>query len=370
MGQCRRAALAALLAGLAVPSLAFAQPATNAESDATKPDAAKAGSAKPAAIQPDIAKADAARPATMKAEETFNAGHQLLKSGNFADACPKFEESQRADPASGTLLALAYCQELSGLLASACSNYRAAADLAAKEGQTERQQVAAARAEALSKRVSTLTVEVPVELTRQPGLVIKRDGIVLDRTAYNVAIPLNGGTHAIEVSAPGYARWAAAVTLQNEADHKTLALPILERENVTFIPLTADRRDAQPRPAARLPAAAEANTIRVMRQASLAMGVGSAVAVGFGITFGIAAKSRNDASNRDNHCDATGCDVYGRERRSAALDAATISTWSFVTAGALGAGALVLYFGAESKSAHLATSVVDGSPRVSLSGSF
>jgi hypothetical protein len=107
-----------------------------------------------------------------------------------------------------------------------------------------------------------------------------------------------------------------------------------------------------------------------MRQASLAMGIGSAVAVGFGVTFGIAAKSRNDASNRDGHCDATGCDVYGAERRSAALDAATISTWSFVTAGALGAGALVLYFGAESKSARLATSVVDGAPRVSLSGSF
>jgi hypothetical protein len=355
MGQSRRAAVLALLAGLGVPSLAFAQPATNAESDATKPSAAKP---------------DPAKPAATKADETFNAGHQLLKSGNFADACPKFEESQRADPASGTLLALAYCQELSGLLASACSNYRAAAELAAKEGQTERQQAATARAEALSKRVSTLTVEVPVELTRQAGLLIKRDGIALDRTAYNVAIPLNGGTHAIEVSAPGYEGWAAAVTLQNEADHKRLALPVLEHENAPFIPLTAERGNAHPHPPGRVPAPAEENTIRVMRQASMAMGIGSAVAVGFGITFGIAAKSRNDASNRDGHCDATGCDVYGSERRSAALDAATISTWSFVTAGALGAGALVLYFGAEAKSARLTTSVVDGSPRVSLSGSF
>jgi hypothetical protein len=304
----------------------------------------------------------------VKADETFHAGHQLLKDGKFADACPKFEESQRADPASGTLLALAYCQELSGLLASACSNYRAAADLAAKDGQTERHKAASERAEALAKRVSTLTVQVPAELSRQPGLQIKRDGMILERTAHDVAIPLNGGTHAIEVTAPDHERWAAVVTLQNEADHKTLVLPILERQRSAFMTVTpplAQRHAAPP-----VPSRADVNSVRVMRQASLALGIGSAVGIGLGVTFGIAAKSRNDASNRDGHCDATGCDVYGSERRSAALDAALVSTWSFVAAGALGAGALVLYFSAESKSAHLATSVVDGSPRVSLRGSF
>lgn len=314
----------------------------------------------------------AAQDAT-KADETFHAGHQLLKDGKLADACPKFAESQRADPASGTLLALAYCQELSGLIASACSNYRAAADLAAKEGQAERQKAATERADALSKRVSTLVIQLPVELVQQPGLVVKYDGIVLERAAYGTPLPLNGGTHAIEVTAPGRERWAGVVTLQNESDHKTLALPILEREPSSYIALTGERRAGAPAASpdfAPRAAPAEAHTVRVMRQASVALGIGTAVAAGFGITFGIAAKSRNDASNRDGHCDATGCDVYGSERRSAALDAATVSTWSFITAGALGAGALVLYFGAESKSARLATSVVDGSPRVSLSGSF
>jgi hypothetical protein len=337
MGLSKRAAVAVLASGLVLSSRASAQGAP--EADATK------------------------------ADETFHAGHRLLKDGKFADACPKFEESQRADPASGTLLALAYCQELSGLLASACGNYRAAADLAAKEGQTERQKAATERAEALAKRVSTLTVQVPAELSRQPGLQIRRDGIALERTAHNVAIPLNGGTHAIEVTAPGYERWAGVVTLQNEADHKTLALPTLERQSSAFMTVTGTERAAHS-PAPPAASRADANSVRVMRQASLALGIGSAVGVGLGVTFGLAAKSRNDASNRDGHCDATGCDVYGSERRSAALDAAMVSTWSFVAAGALGAGALVLYFSAESKSAHLATSVVDGSPRVLLRGSF
>src|SRR5262245_41023526 len=111
MRLSKGAATLALLAGLASSRAGAAQ------------EAAPAAPVAPAASPPADAK---------KADETFNAGHKLMKDGNFTDACPKFEESQRADPASGTLLALAYCQELSGLLASACGNYRAAAQLAAK----------------------------------------------------------------------------------------------------------------------------------------------------------------------------------------------------------------------------------------------
>ena len=303
---------------------------------------------------------------TTRADETFHAGRELMKDGKFADACPKFEESQRADPASGTLLALAYCQELSGLLASSYANYLAAADLAAKEGQAERQKAAGERAEGLSKRISTLTILVPAALSQRAGLKVLRDGIEIDRTAYNVRIPLNGGTHAIEVAAPGRERWAGVVTLQTEADHKTLQLPVLEPEPSSFIEMSGPR----PTPVyAR--GSVESPAVRRMRQASVGLGLASAVGVGLGVTFGLAAKSRNDASNRDGHCDATGCDAYGAGRREAALDAARVSTWSFVAAGALGAGAIILYFKAENTSStQLATSLVDGSPRVSLSESF
>src|SRR5215211_6965210 len=109
MAQHRRAAWLALTMGLALPRWAAAQDTT-------------------------------------RADETFHAGRELMKDGKLAEACPKFEESQRADPASGTLLALAYCQELSGLLASAHANYLAATNLAAKEGQPERQRTSGERA--------------------------------------------------------------------------------------------------------------------------------------------------------------------------------------------------------------------------------
>lgn len=307
---------------------------------------------------------------TTRADETFHAGRELMKDGKLAEACPKFEESQRADPASGTLLALAYCQELSGLLASAHANYLAAADLAAKEGQGERQKASSERAQGLQKRVSTLTILVPNELSQQAGLKIKRDGIELDRTTYNVGLPLNGGTHAIEVTAPGRERWAGVVTLQTEADHKTLQLPMLQAEGAQVLELTASPQQGRtPAPIAAAPI--ESKSVRRMRQTSVGLSLASAVGVGLGVTFGLAAKSRNDASNRDGHCDNTGCDAYGAERREAALNAARVATWSFVAAGALGATAIILYFKAENTaSTQLATSVVGGVPRVTLSGSF
>lgn len=306
---------------------------------------------------------------TTRADETFHAGRELMKDGKLAEACPKFEESQRADPASGTLLALAYCQELSGLLASAHANYVAAAELAAREAQTERQKAASERVEALSKRLSSLTIVVPAKLAQQAGLRIKRDGIELDRSSYNVAMPLNGGTHIVEASAPGRERWAGVVTLQSEADRKTLELPILEAESAAVVELTGPRHAAAAPVAT--PRPVESPSVRRMRQASLGLGLASAAGVGLGITFGLAAKSRNDASNRDGHCDASGCDAYGAERRNAALDAARVATWSFVAAGALGVTSAILYFKAENAaSTQLATSLVGGSPHVTLSGSF
>jgi hypothetical protein len=330
MAQQQRAAIVALMAGLVLPRSVMAQDST-------------------------------------RADETFHAGKALMKDGKLTEACPKFEESQKADPAPGTLLALAYCQELSGLLASAYSNYLAAADLAAKEGQSEKQNASAERAALLSKRVSTLTILVPVESTHLAGLKILRDGIVMDRTAYGSPIPLNGGTHSIEVTAPGRERWAGVVTLQAESDHKTLQLPVLAPEPTSLIETPGPRRVAPGY--ATMPV--ESPSARRLRQASVGFGLASAVGVGLGVTFGLAAKSRNDASNRDGHCDARGCDAYGAERRDAALDAARVATWSFAAAGALGATAIILYFKAENTpSTQLATSLVDGAPHVTLRGSF
>jgi hypothetical protein len=56
--------------------------------------------------------ADAGDVAT--AEALFREGRALMDMGDFVAACPKLAESHAQDPATGTLLALAVCQEGAG----------------------------------------------------------------------------------------------------------------------------------------------------------------------------------------------------------------------------------------------------------------
>lgn len=294
--------------------------------------------------QPAAAADSVVRP-TESADRSFEQGKALLKDKRYTDACPKFEESQREDPASGTLLALAYCQELSGLLATSWTNYLAAAQLAEREGQPERQTAARERAAALANRVSRLTVVVPAELLSLPGFHLLRDGIEFERASMGVPVPTDGGSHAFLATAPGRVPWSSTVTLLPEHDQKTLVLPVLdaraesspEPHAAAMPPLNADRQ------------ASSSSDVR-LKQATLALGGAALVAVGVGTAFGLSARSKNDASNADGHCDSSGCDSRGIELRHSAQSAARVSTWAFVAGGALAATAVTLYLSTGSAS--------------------
>jgi hypothetical protein len=149
-------------------------------------------------ISPRPSGADASPADAAAGEALFREGRRLLKAGDLPGACAKFEESQRLDPAPGTLANLADCEEKLGRLASAWEHWRSTADrLPASD---PRRAAALARAEALEQTVPRLTIQVAPD---QPRVIVKRDGIALGPASLGVALPLDPGKHQVVVTAPG-----------------------------------------------------------------------------------------------------------------------------------------------------------------------
>lgn len=79
------------------------------------------------------------------AQATFQHGRELMAQGKLLEACLKFEESVGLDPAVGSWLNLAVCEEQLGRTHHACRAFFEAASLAARNGQREREALARSR---------------------------------------------------------------------------------------------------------------------------------------------------------------------------------------------------------------------------------
>jgi hypothetical protein len=132
-----------------------------------------------------------------KAEALFRQGRAAAEAGNYAVACPKFEESYRLEPAPGTLLNLGDCEENQGQLVRAWQHFRQLHDeLPASD---RRKSLADRRAKAALVRAPKLRV---VLASAVPATVV-RDDAVLDRASLGVRVPVEPGKHVIVVSAAG-----------------------------------------------------------------------------------------------------------------------------------------------------------------------
>src|SRR5688572_15414925 len=60
------------------------------------------------------------------AARLFSEGRTLVIAKRFAEACPKFEQSQRLEPRLGTQLNVAFCQERLGKIATAWLGFQEA----------------------------------------------------------------------------------------------------------------------------------------------------------------------------------------------------------------------------------------------------
>ncbi len=315
------------------------------------------------------------------AEALFQQGRALTKEGRIGEACAKFADSQRLDPALGTELNLARCYEANGQTASAWALYKDVAVVAERAGQRDRSRLARRHAVDLEKHLSRMTIELtPPAGGTESDLSLQRDGKVVDRAEWNVPIPLDPGEHTIAATAPGRQSWSTKVTLA-AGDSVTVSVPPLAIASApsptTEAPASPGTNGVPnaPQPPDSPPTKSHepADSGRTLRTVAVVVGGTGLVGLAVGSVFGIVAKNTYDGA----HCPTVvTCSSDGLDATAAAHSDATAATVLFAVGGAALAGGVVLYLLSSSKSGSAPSTAlsigpgVRGGPSVTLGASW
>jgi hypothetical protein len=289
------------------------------------------------ALAAGLAVSDALAPLPAQADDSavieqfFSDGRQLMAAGRFAEACPKFLASYDLQHRVGTLLALANCYEQNRQIASAWARFVEARTLATRNNQAERAEYATQHAAMLESRRSMLTIVADPGVE---GLVVRRDGTVVAPAVYGEAVPIDGGTHRIDVSARGKTPVSASIAIGPEGEQKTYTVP-----HLVDAPVVA---------AAAAPVAPPPNGRHVSPRvvAGIAVAGTGVVLAGVGAYFGAAALvSKNDSAP---YCGSDGqkddCFGAGVGFRSTAVSEATASSVLLGVGAAMAIGGVVLWW--------------------------
>ena len=299
---------------------------------------------------PTLAHAEAAAAQKAAAESLFDDALKAMKSGHFSEACPKLEESERIDPAIGTLLYLGECYEKTGRTASAWATFREAASAAQAQGETDRTRVAAARADRLQPSLSKLTLKVVPETAQIATLRVTRDGVPIAKTLFGVAIPVDPGKYHIVAVADGYQSHEADIEVSANGDSKSLEIPALVPAPKPLVAAGAAQAGANaasnpqsttptppPNPE---PPPSSGNGLRTAAYVTGALGV---VSLGVGTYFGVKAISKNNDA-KDVCPVANAChDPAGESLTKDAQSAATVSNVTIAVGAAFVVAGVVLY---------------------------
>ena len=315
------------------------------------------------------------------AEALFDEGRSLSEAREYDKACAKFKESQRLDPATGTLLNLAICYEKAGRLATAWTTWREAASSARAANQLDREEHARDMAKKIEGKLARLTLTVNGTNNLPQGFWVTQDGTAQPQAAWGVSLPIDGGAHHFEAGAPGFLTWRSDVQVK-DGQTLTVTVPILALEGIPVagaaVAAETDPEEAQAEEAGDSSdedeadqGAARSGAKKALRIAGIALTAGGAVSIAAGGIFGIRAFALNEQSK--NHCsdvDSNQCSLDGTEIRDKALNAATVSNILVgVGAAALTTGIVFLVV-SKKRSAEVAFSPTPFGGHLSVGGSF
>jgi hypothetical protein len=277
------------------------------------------------------------------AEALFRQGRQAVEAQDYKTACPKFGESQRLDPAVGTLMNWAACEEKLGRLASAWQRWREAIDgLPPKD---DRLTFAEQRVAELEKRLPKLAIALTAGA--DPASKIFRDDIELGPASLGVPLPVDPGEHAIVVRLPGHAAQRVTVSI-GEAESK--------------------RIDVTPGPLEKT-AAIPADQGKSYKAVGIVAGGVGVVGVGAAIVTGVLLNSAR-TTVREN-CVDKACNPKGLDAASSGRTLLPINLAAWIVGGVgLGAGAYFLFVRRDGTSAGVSAAAVPGGAALSARGSF
>jgi tetratricopeptide (TPR) repeat protein len=268
----------------------------------------------------------AAAQTSPNAETLFQEARVLVEKGQYAEACPKLEESQRLDPAVGTQFNLADCYEHVGRTATAYALFKEVASIARAAGKFEREKNAKERVAALEPKLARVRLLVDA---KAPGLEVKIDDAAVERRRWTEAFPIDPGAHRLVATAPGHRTFESSFDAK-EAGAIDVPVPELV--------------DLQPKKPTVIEVGEPTRKPSVLTYVAGGIGV---AALATGAITGILAVSKH--SDAESACPkdtfAFRCPTQaGTDAWNDATTFGNVSTIAFVVAGVALAGAAVLYF--------------------------
>jgi hypothetical protein len=263
-----------------------------------------------------------------------------MAEGKYDLARSYFQQSQTAEPAIGTLLNLAFCEDKLGQLGGALAHLGEA--LAAAEATDKRRPLISQRIAEVEARMPRVTIRTEKPL--EPGVTVSLDAETLDAASLGKPVRIDPGAHALNCAGSRGERCARMFTIA-EGEHSVQVLTVELPAVLQPVPSSS----ASPAPTGAAGSDGRPSWAYVVGGA----GVASVVV---GLVAGAAVL--HEKSVFDKHCDATTCDSDGLSAIETGRTLSAVSTvTTLVGASAMGVSAFFLLRAPSSKGTGVAWSL-------------
>lgn len=275
-----------------------------------------------------------------QARDLYTQAKQWMLEGNFAAACPQFEEVVKLKPAGvGARLGLGECYEKTGRAADAWMQYGVAETNATIQQRDSLAEDARGKMRRVESKLILVTIVVEEEAQRISGLSVSWDGVVIESGRWGKPIPVDLGKHRIEAKAPMHQVWKQEFDFESSGIKQEIRVSKL-------VPVRLELKQPGLSPSQAVPPIANPSASSWKTPLGIvAMGLGAAGFVVGGV-LGDKALAKRDASFSeggclsDNRCPQQGVDLRNEmlvlaHESTAALAFGTVST-------ALGIGLVIV----------------------------